>query len=405
MTHALSLALLLVAPQAQDLKAIVAECEKDTQTKIRAGEIKSQEQWVANIDKFCAKIDFSKVTLDDAGFLLDSIFQNSDKAKQGIRNVLVSVKPSGEVEAVRVSVLTLMARENEALDSNDYMKVASMKGAKAYLAETDGRRLVTLATGLDSTNPGSGKAYSALFKLVDDKTPMLVLISIGGIWSDYSENFSKDKDFQGNWNRVVKAMDKSLASAPKDAPKANVDRLKRTREVMNSNGYRGKLIGYTAPEIDFLWTSSGTAKKLSDLKGKVVVVDFWATWCGPCIASMPKIRELAEHYKGQPVEIYGITSIQGMHIENGKNTDTKGKPEEEMKLMEGYIQRQNINWTIAFSKTDAFDPGFGVRGIPYMAILDGKGVVRYAGLHPGALTLEQKQALIDPLIKELKGSK
>src|SRR5882724_3142162 len=48
------------------------------------------------------------------------------------------------------------------------------------------------------------------------------------------------------------------------------------------------------------------SQTLADLKGKVVVIDVWATWCGPCIRSMPKVVALRNKYKGKPVEVIGL---------------------------------------------------------------------------------------------------
>jgi thiol-disulfide isomerase/thioredoxin len=53
-------------------------------------------------------------------------------------------------------------------------------------------------------------------------------------------------------------------------------------------------------------TESGAHRSIADLKGKVIVVDVWATWCGTCLYSIPKIIELRNKYRDQPVEIIGL---------------------------------------------------------------------------------------------------
>jgi thiol-disulfide isomerase/thioredoxin len=160
------------------------------------------------------------------------------------------------------------------------------------------------------------------------------------------------------------------------------------------------LIGKAAPELHFKWSSRDDLKTLSALKGKVVVLDFWATWCGPCVGSFPQVRELVEHYKGADVVVVGVTSIQG-HVSNlqAQPIDTKGDPAKEMALMQDFIKAKDMTWTVAFSEEEVFNSDYGIMGIPYMAIIAPDGTVRHAGLHP-AMPLAEKTVKIDALLKE-----
>lgn len=64
-------------------------------------------------------------------------------------------------------------------------------------------------------------------------------------------------------------------------------------------------VGSMAPSFE-LKSADGKVVKLSDLKGNVVVIDFWATWCGPCKIAMPDIQKLHESFKGKPVQVFGV---------------------------------------------------------------------------------------------------
>ena len=64
--------------------------------------------------------------------------------------------------------------------------------------------------------------------------------------------------------------------------------------------------GATGAEIDVRDLDTGNPIKLADLKGKVVVLDFWGYWCGPCIGSMPELIKVHDQFKDRPVVILAI---------------------------------------------------------------------------------------------------
>ena len=179
--------------------------------------------------------------------------------------------------------------------------------------------------------------------------------------------------------------------------------IEGTLARMDGAAARGQLIGYDMPELTIEWSSDSSITSFDDLKGRVVVIDFWATWCGPCISSFPKVQELKDHYAGKPVTIVGVTSLQGAVYgvpgEDGP-VDTEDNAQKEYELMPVVMENHKVTWPVVFTEQDVFNPDFGVGGIPHVAIIDGEGKVRFGGLHP-ASPLAQKTEKIDALLKEM----
>ncbi|AKU97201.1 thioredoxin family protein [Labilithrix luteola] len=141
---------------------------------------------------------------------------------------------------------------------------------------------------------------------------------------------------------------------------------------------RMDLVGAFAPAWTNVTPLSGAPASLDKLRGQVVLVDFWATWCGPCRMLAPKLSALKDRYGAQGLNVVGIT------------TD----PAEKAAV---FAERNQMRYGVVVDKEGDTSRAYGISSLPTMLLIDKRGVVRevMVGFDPGG------DARLESLIKSL----
>jgi thiol-disulfide isomerase/thioredoxin len=136
--------------------------------------------------------------------------------------------------------------------------------------------------------------------------------------------------------------------------------------------------GQLAPDIDGN-SLDGRPFKLSGLKGKVVLIDFWAVWCGPCVKSLPHLRDWYRQYNSQGLEIVGVTDYDD-------RPGSSRSVSSEIAALKQFASQHSLDYrVVALPQTEAGPVyrGYGVSHIPHVVLVDRKGYIR-AGPFVGA---------------------
>ena len=142
-----------------------------------------------------------------------------------------------------------------------------------------------------------------------------------------------------------------------------------TKTVKNETKIQQKHFEYpVAPDFE-LKDLDGNLVKLSDYKDKVVIIDFWATWCGPCRRGIPEFIELQSEYGEDQLMILGISVDQG-----------------DLSVVPKFAKNYGINYPVLYANQDVQMKYGPIRSIPTAFIVDKEGKVRdrAIGLRPKA---------------------
>jgi peroxiredoxin len=242
--------------------------------------------------------------------------------------------------------------ENELSDYPDYHLARFVLWSKKFENENDLNQIVTLK-----------EAAEKEFENLKVKFP-----------KDYEVLNSEAKvyfAFQQSLSRILMpyyqaANDKIIEIAkqiPDGKRNQTVERVYQSHlQQKKSEKFNNEIVGQPAPVFEFL-SINGEKKKLSDFRGKIVLLDFWGTWCGPCVGEIPNLVKAYNKFKEKGFEIISISSDLMM----------KTKTEEEFK---SFTKEKNMSWTqVLDDKDKTIHTLYNIAHWPTLYLVDKNGTI------------------------------
>src|SRR5436853_2147643 len=286
---------------------------------------------------------------------------------------------------------TLKQFERAAAHAEESFKAAKALQQTAHNDQTN-RLLYTSSLLLVDTYQDLKKPDATVSALLEEIRKLGIDTSSPRLYVDATAKLANLRVDARQKEKAVKMVEDSIAYV-----KTNVENERD--EIQMLSGLQRKqrqllLQGEIAPEITIAKWIEQAPLKLSDLRGHVVLLDFWATWCGPCQAAFPHLREWDKKYKDRGLVVLGITKYYG-HGEGKTMTE-----QEELGYLERFKKQYNLTYGVAVAGTDDNLRSYYISAIPTAVLIDRHGIVRLMTTGSGGGNEVEITAAIEKLLNE-----
>ena len=200
------------------------------------------------------------------------------------------------------------------------------------------------------------------------------------------ENLAAIEKEKGNLEKAIEILEKAVGQI----------KSPQVKKTLESSLKQMKMLNKPAPEINAEHWINSEALTLSDLKGKAVIIDFWATWCIPCLKVIPSLIKSYNKHKDKGLVVIGFTRTYGSYSDD---IQSKGKvsADEERRLIKEFIERHKITYPIAIADRGTIFDAYNISFIPTMILIDKNGNIHDIEL--GAGDERKLEAKINDLLK------